>query len=178
MHWHAADKKPDVEPKSPSTDDGLTRRSLVRASAWSIPVIAVAVASPLAAASVAAFTGTISFPGQLALAISSKVSPWPQIDGLVQVTGGALPSSVTFVYGEYFSGPAVALVQSDGTFQLNGVSATPAAFVAGALSAVTASSPTTATYTTVITPALILLYPDNGNPLPPPPFKPPPSFPG
>ena len=38
--------------ETPETNDGTSRRKLIRTAVWSVPVIAAAVATPLAAGSV------------------------------------------------------------------------------------------------------------------------------
>ncbi|GAA4486050.1 hypothetical protein [Microbacterium panaciterrae] len=48
---------------TPSPARGVSRRSLVKGAAWSVPVIAVAAATPLAAASTATNVGNFSLDG-------------------------------------------------------------------------------------------------------------------
>lgn len=68
----------------------LSRRAVTTAAAWSLPVLAVAIATPAAAASVAALNVAIT-------GVCSTASSGPESRGfLVTVSGATLPAGATF----------------------------------------------------------------------------------
>src|SRR3989442_1370241 len=81
------------------------RRSVLHGAAWSVPVIAAVAVAPIAAASGA---GTILFD-QPNYSTSSR-GQYTTISGKVTLASGTLPSVVTLVYPEGFTGPATATV--------------------------------------------------------------------
>ncbi|CAH0226512.1 hypothetical protein SRABI76_02643 [Microbacterium oxydans] len=81
----------DLSPVA-GTTDAITRRTLLTAAAWSAPVIAVAVATPLAAASVAA--------ASLAPAVTRFADDGSYRDYRVDFTlaGAGLPADITITW--------------------------------------------------------------------------------
>ncbi|NQX06128.1 hypothetical protein HQQ82_13135 [Rathayibacter sp. VKM Ac-2856] len=87
----------------------LPRRSVLSGAAWSVPVIAVAIATPAAAASTEAgrgpITGTIAFvPVQYrGTRVGDRVE-FPVITGVVTISRGPLPSKVFLNFSEVSAG--------------------------------------------------------------------------
>lgn len=71
------------------TTTDVTRRTLIRAAAWSVPVVAVAVATPLAAASRRADLGVEMAPAS----VDGSTFTWP---GAVVANTGTAPLTVTW----------------------------------------------------------------------------------
>jgi hypothetical protein len=83
---------------------GIARRTLIKSTAWSVPVIAAAVATPLAAASTG--TATLEFGGPYALsgcAVSQGVTVTATSDGTTPVAGTpivvSLPAGLNWADG-------------------------------------------------------------------------------
>lgn len=124
---------------------GVTRRSLAKGMAWSIPIMAVAVAAPAYAASAA---GVISFSP------TAYTNPTGQgyttLTGTVSRTNGAYPPQLAVTYSDGFAGPAsVAVDQNDGAFTLLNVTS-PAVVRTGTITA-SATGYTTGTATLSVT---------------------------
>ncbi|WP_054686341.1 RCC1 domain-containing protein [Microbacterium sp. No. 7] len=114
------------------TGAGVPRRTIVKGAAWSMPVIAAAVALPTASASVG---GVIAFaePEYVARPNGTYV-----VTGTVNVQPGApLPADVALTYPPGFAGPASAPVDALGGFTVSGIVA-PGTATTGVL---TASAP-------------------------------------
>jgi hypothetical protein len=93
----------DVTTETPARK-GIARRTLIKSTAWSVPIIAVAVATPLAAASTG--TPTLEFGGPYALsgcAISQGVTVTATSDGTTPVAGTpivvSLPAGLNWADG-------------------------------------------------------------------------------
>ncbi|AZZ48862.1 hypothetical protein C5E02_06140 [Rathayibacter rathayi] len=109
-------------PARPASTTQPTRRAALRAAGWSVPVIALAVATPALAASE---TDSVGF------APSTYVNHTGL--GTIALTGyvsGPVPAVVLLHYSPGFSGPGSAPIQADGTFVVPGVTC-PSAVVTG-----------------------------------------------
>lgn len=92
----------------PSADDALRRRAVLSGIAWSIPVVAVAVATPAAAASTdpsGPITGTIAFhPDQYHGTRHGDRVEFPPLTGAVTISRGPLPSKVFLNFSDVSEG--------------------------------------------------------------------------
>lgn len=111
----------------------LSRRTVVQATAWSVPVLAVAIATPLAAASVTP-VGTLTFnPPAMSVAGCGKltgVTVTATTDGTTPVAAGTLititlPSGFTFTNGT--ASPTVMATDANGKVTLPSISVPPSA---------------------------------------------------
>ncbi len=119
------------EETTPTESRGLSRRTIVQGAAWSVPVIAAAVALPLAAASVAATVEFVNGPYSVTgCGTLGDVVVRATTDGTTPVAAGTLitvtlPSGLTWEDGS--SGPRVLPANGSGQVTLSGIQAGPAA---------------------------------------------------
>ncbi|MDQ0729179.1 hypothetical protein [Microbacterium sp. W4I20] len=142
---------PDLDPQSESKPTGVTRRTVVQGAAWSIPVIAAAVATPLAAASVADITlefvngpysvlscGTL---GNVVIEATTSTGAPAPVGTTVTVV---LPTGMTWSDGSTGARPVV--VGANGQATLTGLISTGGVGVSNIIASVgtsTASAPVT-----------------------------------
>ncbi|MCJ1703342.1 MULTISPECIES: hypothetical protein [unclassified Rathayibacter] len=119
------------------TSPALPRRSVLSGAAWSVPVIAVAIATPAAAASTAPeadkgpITGTIAFtPVQYRGTRAGDRVEFPVLTGVVTISRGPLPAKVFLNFSEVSEGRVdlrrdagryVAVDPATGRFEVHGV---------------------------------------------------------
>jgi hypothetical protein len=119
------------EEKSPTEGRGWSRRTIVQGAAWSVPVIAAAVATPMAAASVAGTVEFVNGPYSVtACGTLGDVVVQATTDGTAPVPAGTmitvtLPSGLTWEDGS--SGSRVLPANGNGRVTLSGLQAGPAA---------------------------------------------------
>ena len=119
------------EETTPTESRGLSRRTIVQGAAWSVPVIAAAVALPLAAASVAATVEFVNGPYSVTgCGTLGDVVVRATTDGTTPVAAGTLitvtlPTGLTWEDGS--SGPRVLPANGSGQVTLSGIQAGPAA---------------------------------------------------
>ncbi|WP_424937687.1 hypothetical protein, partial [Arenibacterium sp. S380] len=132
----------DVRPEEIS---GVSRRTIVKGAAWSVPVIAVAAAVPGAAASgrlAAALTipgGCVAPGGGLpAATVSVTDESGPVVDATVTFTFASSDGGTVTIDGKVYPTPNATLTLAPGEYALQGVTATTAGTV---LVTATASTP-------------------------------------
>uniref|UniRef100_UPI003C7CB1E7 hypothetical protein n=1 Tax=Arenibacterium sp. S380 TaxID=3415138 RepID=UPI003C7CB1E7 len=129
----------------PEEISGVSRRTIVKGAAWSVPVIAVAAAVPGAAASgrlAAALTipgGCVAPGGGLpAATVSVTDESGPVVDATVTFTFASSDGGTVTIDGKVYPTPNATLTLAPGEYALQGVTATTAGTV---LVTATASTP-------------------------------------